>query len=131
MVVDSDVDEFPACTLTAAIACAASGDAVAHAAETAELLNIEMDDLAWFLTLVAWMWLLQIEAREPAEAAALAKERTRVMERLVDTLRLCRVRYGNEAHHWRRSALSCGCHLSRFTLAAFYARQTQTTTAKL
>ena len=30
MVVDSDVDEFPACTLTAAIACAASGDAVAH-----------------------------------------------------------------------------------------------------
>src|SRR6516225_320346 len=28
MVVDSDVDEFPACTLTAAIACAASGDAV-------------------------------------------------------------------------------------------------------
>jgi hypothetical protein len=46
MVVDSDVDEFPACTLTAAIACAASGDAVAHAAETAEPLNIEMDDLA-------------------------------------------------------------------------------------
>src|SRR5262249_34327532 len=32
MVVDSDVDEFPACTLTAAIACAASGDAVAYAA---------------------------------------------------------------------------------------------------
>jgi hypothetical protein len=62
MVVDSDV--------TAAIACAASGDAVAHAAETAELLNIEMDDLAWFLALVAWMWLLQLEAREPAEAAA-------------------------------------------------------------
>jgi hypothetical protein len=55
MVVDSDVDEFPACTLTAAIACAASGDAVAHAAETTELFNIEMDDLAWFLALVAWM----------------------------------------------------------------------------
>ncbi len=56
MVVDSHVDEFPACALTAAIACAASGDAVAHAAETAELLNVEMDDLAWFLALVAWMW---------------------------------------------------------------------------
>src|SRR5262249_34261456 len=69
MVIDSDVDEFPACTLTAAIACAASGYAVAYAAETAELLNIEMDDLAWFLALVAWMWLLQLEAREPAEGA--------------------------------------------------------------
>jgi hypothetical protein len=66
MVVDSDVDEFPACTLTAAIACAASGDAVAHAAETAELLNVEMDDLAWFLALVAWMWLLR--ARRTASA---------------------------------------------------------------
>src|ERR1700746_3160915 len=75
MVVDSDVDEFPACTLTAAIACAASGDAVAHAAETAELLNIEMDDLAWLLALVAWMWLLQLEAREPAEAAAFENAR--------------------------------------------------------
>src|SRR5207244_3621610 len=75
MVVDSDVDEFPACTLTAAIACAASGDAVAHAAETAELLNVEMDDLAWFLALVAWMWLLQLEAREPAEAAAFENAR--------------------------------------------------------
>ena len=64
MVVDSDMDEFPACTLTAAIARPASGDAVAHAAETAELLNIEMDDLAWFLALVPWMWLLQLEARE-------------------------------------------------------------------
>src|SRR5262250_1896681 len=42
MVVDSDVDEFPACTLTAAITCAASGDAMAHAAETVELLNVEM-----------------------------------------------------------------------------------------
>src|SRR6516225_2120762 len=74
MVVDSDVDEFPACTLTAAIACAASGDAVAHAAETAEL-NVEMDDLAWFLALVAWMWLLQLEAGEPAEAAAFENAR--------------------------------------------------------
>jgi hypothetical protein len=43
---------------------------VSHAAETAELLNIEMDDLAWFLALVAWMWLLQLEAREPAEAGS-------------------------------------------------------------
>ena len=75
MVVDSDVDEFPACTLTAAIACTASGDAVAHAAETAELLNVEMDDLAWFLAPVAWMWLLQFEARAPAEAAAFENAR--------------------------------------------------------
>src|SRR5262245_4207624 len=75
MVVDSDVDEFPACTLTAAIACAASGDAVAHAAETAELLNIEVDDLAWFLALVARAGFLRLEAREPAEAAAFENAR--------------------------------------------------------
>src|SRR2546430_14346036 len=75
MIVDSDVDEFPACTLTAAIACAASGDAVVHAAETTELLNVEMENLTWFLALVAWMWPLQLEAREPAEAAALTKAR--------------------------------------------------------
>src|SRR6516164_6299634 len=75
MVVDSDVDKFPACTLTAAIACAAPGDAVAHAAETAKLLNVEMDDLAWFIALVAWMWLLQFEAREPAKAAAFENAR--------------------------------------------------------
>src|SRR5262249_62250750 len=49
--------------------------AVAHAAETAELFNVEMDDLAWFLALVAWMWFLQLEAREPAEAAAFENAR--------------------------------------------------------
>jgi hypothetical protein len=48
---------------------------VAHAAETAELLNVELDDLAWFLALVAWMWLLQLEAREPAVAAAFENAR--------------------------------------------------------
>src|SRR6516165_10193885 len=34
-----------------------------------------MDDLAWFLALVAWMWLLQFEAREPAEAAVFENAR--------------------------------------------------------
>src|SRR5262245_57682304 len=80
MVVDSDVDEFPACTLTAAIACAASGDAVAHAAETAELLNIEMDDLAWFLALVAWMWLLQLRLESRLRPRRLRMRETLALE---------------------------------------------------
>src|SRR5215831_20385061 len=75
MVIDSDVDEFPACTLAAAIARAASGDAMADTLEPAKFLDVDMDDLAWFLALVAWMWLLRLEAREPAEAAAFENAR--------------------------------------------------------
>ena len=46
MVVDSDVDEFPACTLATAIARAATSDAVADAVEAAEFFDVEMDDFA-------------------------------------------------------------------------------------
>ena len=45
MIVNGNVDEFPACPLATAMAGAASGDAVADAAEAAELLNVEMDYL--------------------------------------------------------------------------------------
>src|SRR5215831_16981213 len=75
MVIDSDVDEFPACTLAAAIARAASGDAMADTLEPAKFLDVDMDDLAWFLALIAWMWLLRLEAGEPAEAAAFENAR--------------------------------------------------------
>lgn len=53
MVVDGDVDEFPACALATAIAGAASRDAVTDAVEAAELLDVEMDDLTWLLALIA------------------------------------------------------------------------------
>jgi hypothetical protein len=42
---------------------------MADGIETAELLDIDMDDLAGLLALVAWPWLLRFERREQAEAA--------------------------------------------------------------
>jgi hypothetical protein len=54
MVVDGNVDEFPAGALAAAMTGAASGDPVADAVEAAKLLDVEMDDLAGLLALVAW-----------------------------------------------------------------------------
>ena len=75
MVVDSDVDEFPACTLATAIARAATSDAVADAVEAAEFFNVEMDDLAGSFALVARVGFLRLEAGEPAEAAAFENAR--------------------------------------------------------
>jgi hypothetical protein len=54
--------------LGTALAGTASGDAVADAAEAAELLNVEMDYLAGLLALVARAWLVRREAGEQAEA---------------------------------------------------------------
>src|SRR5260370_41993644 len=70
MVIDGDVDKFPARALTAAIAGAASSDAVANTLETAEFFDVEMDDFAGPLALVARMGFLRLEAGEPAEATA-------------------------------------------------------------
>src|SRR4029453_13578876 len=67
MVVDSDVEEFPACTLATAIARAATSDAVADAVEAAEFFDVEMDDFAGPLALVARGGFLRLEAGEPAE----------------------------------------------------------------
>ena len=75
MVVDSDVDEFPACTLATAIARAATSDAVADAVEAAEFFDVEMDDFAGPLALVARVGFLRLEAGEPAEAAAFENAR--------------------------------------------------------
>src|SRR4029450_8957141 len=75
MVVDSDVDEFPACTLATAIARAATSDAVADAVEAAEFFDVEMDDFAGPLALVARVGFLRFEAGEPAEAAAFENAR--------------------------------------------------------
>ena len=64
------MDEFPTGALAAAVAGAAPGDAMADAVETAELLDVEMDDLAGLVALVAWPGLLRLEAGEQAQAAA-------------------------------------------------------------
>src|SRR5260221_14781357 len=69
IVIDGDVDEFPACALTAAIAGAASSNAMANTVEAAEFFDVEMDDFAGPLALVARVGFLRLEAGEPAEAA--------------------------------------------------------------
>src|SRR5258706_14248331 len=70
MVVDGDVSIFPAGGLTAAMAGAPAGDAMADAIEAAELLDVDVDDLARLLALVAWAWVLRLEAGEQTEATA-------------------------------------------------------------
>jgi len=45
-------------------------DAVADGIEAAELFDVDVDDLAWRLALVAWARLLRLEGREQAEPAA-------------------------------------------------------------
>src|SRR5258706_2244422 len=70
MVIDGDVDEFPACALTAAIAGAASSDAMANTVEAAEFFDVEMDDFAGPLALVARVGFLRLEAGDADEAAA-------------------------------------------------------------
>ena len=61
--------------LAAAMAGATAGDAMADAVEAAELLDVDVDDLAGLLALVAWPGLLRLEAGEQAEAAALEDAR--------------------------------------------------------
>jgi hypothetical protein len=75
MVVDSDMDQFPAGALAAAIAGAAPSDAVVNAAETTEFFDIEMDDPAGPVALVARVGFLRLEAGEPAEATAFENAR--------------------------------------------------------
>ena len=70
MVGDSDVSILPAGALTAAMAGAPAGDAMADAIEAAELLDVDVDDLARLLALVAWAWVLRLEAGEQTEATA-------------------------------------------------------------
>src|SRR5260370_23802811 len=53
MVIDGDVDEFPACALTAAIACAASIDAMANTVEAAEFCDGETHYFCGPLALVS------------------------------------------------------------------------------
>ena len=52
-IVDADVDELPADAADAGLAGAVAGDAVADALEAAELLDVDVDQLAGMLALVA------------------------------------------------------------------------------
>ena len=73
MIVDSDACELPAGpgspAARIALAAAIAGDAMADGIETTEFLDVDMDDLAGLLALIAWPWLLRLERREQTEAA--------------------------------------------------------------
>ena len=69
-VVDGDVEVLPAGAALPALAAAVAGDAVADAVDAAELLDVDVDQLARALALVAENGGLGIERPEAAEAEA-------------------------------------------------------------
>ena len=71
MVVDRQMHIFPADPAGVALAGAVAGDAVADAIELAELLDVDVDDLAGRCALVAADRLGRLERRKPVEAQAL------------------------------------------------------------
>lgn len=75
MVVDGDVSKLPAGRLAAAMAGATTDDAMADAVESAEFFDVDVDDLAGLLALVAWPGLLRLEAGEQAQAQPLEDAR--------------------------------------------------------
>ena len=68
----ADMDELPADAAAVALAGAVAGDAVADALEAAELLDVDVDQLAGLLALVAAHRLGRLQGAEPVEAQALA-----------------------------------------------------------
>src|SRR5690606_18190384 len=67
-VVDADVDELPAAAAAAIVAGVMAGDAVADLVEAAELLDVEVDQLARLLALVAADRLGRLQVAQSAEA---------------------------------------------------------------
>src|SRR4051794_41029987 len=82
-VVDADMDELPAGAFTSgpcvALPPAVAGDAVADLVEAAELLDVDVDELAGVLAFVAPHRLGRLEVPEAAQAGALedAADRSR------------------------------------------------------
>src|ERR1019366_3631122 len=69
MVVDRQMQIFPADPAAVALALAIAGDAMADLLETTELFDVDVDDLAGMLALVAAHRLGRFQCREPVEAA--------------------------------------------------------------
>ena len=65
MIVDADVDELPADAAAVALAGAVAGDVVADALETAELFNVDVNDLARLLAFIAARWLGRLQVAYP------------------------------------------------------------------
>jgi hypothetical protein len=70
-IVDADVDELPADAKVAVdYACLSSSDPMAHGADSSKLLDIDMDELAGLLALVAPNWFGRLQRRETVDAKA-------------------------------------------------------------
>ena len=67
-VVDGDVDKLPADATRLALSATVAGDAMADAVEAAELLDVDVDQLAGRLPLVAAHGLGGIEVAQAADA---------------------------------------------------------------
>jgi hypothetical protein len=70
-VVDANVNELPADAAAVALTCAVAGNPMADPIEAAKLLDVDMDQLAWVLALVASHGLGRIKIAEAAQAGAL------------------------------------------------------------
>ena len=70
-VVDADMDELPADAAAVALAGAVAGDAMADLVELAELFDVDVDQLAGPLALVAAGWFGRLQGAQPVEAQAL------------------------------------------------------------
>ena len=72
-IINADMDIFPASAVD--LVATIMSDAVARAHDLAEFLNIEVEELAWELALVAENWWSGIEGAEPSQAVATQETR--------------------------------------------------------
>jgi len=70
-IVDGHMNELPADAAAVALASPVTGDAVADPVELTELLDVDVDQLAGPLALVAARWFGRLEGAQPVEAQAL------------------------------------------------------------
>lgn len=70
-IVDADMDELPADAARLALPCAIAGDAMADTTEFAELFDVNVDELAWMLALMATEWLCRLKSAEVVQTQPL------------------------------------------------------------
>jgi hypothetical protein len=70
MVVNADVDEIPASAAALVRTRPIAGDAVADTLETPELFDVDVNDLAWVLALIAALRFGRLQITYPVQAQA-------------------------------------------------------------
>jgi len=77
VVVDGHVEVLPSCAMLVALAFSVAGDAMSDSVDAAELLDVDMDEFAGVLPLVADDGRPRIEGGKPRKAAAAQDEANR------------------------------------------------------